>query len=83
MSNACHVDEVDEWLLLNQEDNVSPNPGEELRQHSVVGRGMDLTIAHCLYLKVMDCVLSIRVFSAENLAQLMMNQILQEHHPHV
>jgi len=83
MSNVCHVDEVDEQQLLNQKDDVLPKPGEELHQHSVVGRGMDLTIAHCLFLKVMDCVLSVPAFPVENLAQLMMDQILQEHHPRV
>jgi len=83
MSNACHVDEVNEQLLLNQEDDVLRKPGEELHQHSVVGHGMDLTIAHCLFLKVMDCVLSVSAFPVENLAQLMMDWILQEYHPRV
>jgi len=72
MSNACHVDEQ----LLIQEDNVLPKLGEELHYHSVVERGMDLTIAHCLILKVMGYVLSIPAFLVEYLAQLMMmNQL--------
>ena len=78
MSNAYHVN----GQLMRWDSVVLPDSREEMRQYSVVERGTDSTISRCLFLRVMDCVLSIPAFPEECLARAM-HQIFHQLHPSV
>lgn len=83
MSNAYHVNgQLLKALLMRWDSVVLPDSGEEMRQYSVVERGTDSTISRCLFLRVMDCVLSIPAFPEECLARTM-HQIFHQLHPSV